>query len=355
MNFVRIRTSRRTHSTDRAGWLAVREMGLIVVILAVLFWLQSLCGNESASTPSCPNGLSERAVYRISLDQTGDRLWVFRPSDGITRKNLVTCEVEQRLDVPFSETAALAHSSDGLTSLWCKSDGLLSLARDHHESRLAQIPLLGDFVVDAAVSHDGATAICATSQGQFRGWTHDESGAREIAYQLPSRSTVMNIRLNRNGNRLCVMWFNGEISFHCPVTGIDLGARLSIGSRCLAMCWSDDERLVGVVADEKIRVYDTTNGEIVFLAPVEGGSAMYVTCVMISPDSKLLAMATNLTPEIRLWNLETGTSTGGLHGHTGIVRGLQFSPTSVHLFSAGYDGTIREWSVTSRAQLRRID
>jgi WD40 repeat protein len=46
---------------------------------------------------------------------------------------------------------------------------------------------------------------------------------------------------------------------------------------------------------------------------------------------------------IRLWDVETGREVLILRGHTAPVSDIAFSPDGVHLASASYDGTIREY------------
>ncbi len=53
------------------------------------------------------------------------------------------------------------------------------------------------------------------------------------------------------------------------------------------------------------------------------------------------------------WHLAQGDNVGVLRGHADVVSSLLLSPDGERLFSAGFDSTIREWSLADRRELRR--
>src|SRR5262249_54846660 len=67
-----------------------------------------------------------------------------------------------------------------------------------------------------------------------------------------------------------------------------------------------------------------------------------------SPDSRLLACTTAQKPTIRLWDVDTQKEVRApLEGHGKLLRSLAWCPDSKRLASAGDDGTVKVWDVTS--------
>jgi WD40 repeat protein len=74
--------------------------------------------------------------------------------------------------------------------------------------------------------------------------------------------------------------------------------------------------------------------------------------VAFSPDGSLLASA-GADGVVRLWRVTTGAEVRKLTGHTGWVYGVAFSPDGSLLASGGDDGVVRLWEVTTGA-VRRL-
>ena len=70
-----------------------------------------------------------------------------------------------------------------------------------------------------------------------------------------------------------------------------------------------------------------------------------------SPNGKLLACA---TPDntLSVWDVEVGERIAHLTGHTALVSGVSFPPCSQFLTSGDKGGTLREWDINSRQQVR---
>eukprot|EP00041_Stephanoeca_diplocostata_P037716 m.1439093 g.1439093 ORF g.1439093 m.1439093 type:complete len:1588 (+) comp25093_c0_seq23:2068-6831(+) len=69
-------------------------------------------------------------------------------------------------------------------------------------------------------------------------------------------------------------------------------------------------------------------------------------CCRYSRDGAHIASA-GASHDVRLWHAQTGVCTHVLHGHTGSVRGLSFSPDSTMLASCGMGcNTLRIWNLT---------
>ncbi len=364
MNAVRSKTLSR--SVSRRGLIAISEMLVMVVALVGLFWLGSQLVASATSVPASAakaNSCSDRRVYRILAEKDGQRLWIYRPNDGIVRIELATKEIDLTLPLSGIEVTAVSHSSDGSTTLLCGLNGSVMLFHGNQEAKTSRIAKRDDFVLEAAVSENGSTAVAVTMAGQVIGWRQSSTGPEEFSYTLEDRSHIVRCSLNATGTKLSVARQSGEVTFYEPTTGVVIGEPLPADdewrqeAECIGFTTSDDEQFLGVVTSSgKIRVYNLASHEVVFQsARAKNTSASRVTAFAISTDIKQIAMATNTASEIQLWNLETGEQDHHLSGHTGIVRSIQFSPVMNRLYSGSYDGTVREWSLDTFSQLRVID
>lgn len=86
-------------------------------------------------------------------------------------------------------------------------------------------------------------------------------------------------------------------------------------------------------------------------------------CVAVSPDGRLIATGCDIDQAVirsddhavRLWEAETAQLIARLEGHTKPLRAVCFSPDGVFLASAGADGAVLVWVVSSGRLAHRID
>lgn len=356
----RLPRQKKTRRTGREGLVAVSEILVMIAILAGLFWVGSLVLLPFTSDPDAARATSasssDRCVYRISVDCDDNKIWVYRPSEGVMQLDLTTTVPEQALPLPGIEISAIGHSRDGISSIVGAMDGTIVVLDGRREATIFRLEQNGDMIIDAAMSDDGAVGFCITSAGKVLGRIGGNQGNREFSYQLPSRSPVTRAAINDRGTRMCVAQADGQITFHNPESGASDGTSLHVGSECNNFAWSADEKLIAAIGPSRIlRVYDLASTRVAFQARFQLSSSAHPTSIVFSPDGQRLAVATNISNDVLLFDLGDSESTERIRGHDGIVRSMQFSSTSDRLYTASYDGTIREWSVASCTQIRRID
>lgn len=360
MNLIANRLKSATPPARRAGLIAVGELLVMLTILAGLLYLCTQFVVSVTDQPTSPKDSakanSDRRVYRMSLDAAGDRLWVYRPRDGVVRLNLVTNEVEQSVPLPGVDLTAVAHSRDGLTTILCGIDGTIALYRQDEEVLISKVLLRKDSIVDAAVSDDGTVSACATTTGRIHGWKRIGGDFEEFSYNLFEPGSVMRIGLNRSGQTLCTVRSEGTLAFFDCESGTPTMQPIRIGQYCNNFAWSHDDHMIAVINPAgTLQAYEVATGKLICESSFKISQTSHPTCIAISPDRTRVAFATNTTSKIQLWDLVNGESAGELKGHLGIIRALQFSPLSDRLYSGSYDGTIREWSLAATAELRIVD
>lgn len=355
-----------SHSNNRKGLIAVSEVMVMIVALIGLFWLGSQLIATIASVPAAAartNACSDRRVYRLNLDKDGQRLWIYRPGDSIVRLDLATNEYASSMPLSGIEVSAVGHSGDGSTTLLCGLNGGVMLFEGTQAVVTKQLSRRDDFVTEALVSYDGATALCVTAGAEVVGWQRTDSGLTDFRYKLDNRSAMAKSGMNDRGTQLFVAHYDGTVDFLDPATGSPTSEPLKVdedwrvGAECVAFFWSADEQLFGITNTRgQVCVYDLADRRMVFQTVCDNvASSSRPTAFVISPDNKHVAITMNTCTEVSIFDLVNKVPVGKLIGHQGIVRTVQFAPKTNRVYTGSYDGTVREWSLDTLAQVRTLD
>ncbi|MBC8113302.1 MAG: hypothetical protein H7062_02915 [Candidatus Saccharimonas sp.] len=347
-------------SHRRAGLFAATEITVVVAMLVVLCWagscLVSLPDDELAAQAAMSRACSDRPVYRLAMEETGNRLWVFRPSQEVTGLNLVTGQIDKSRSSSGVALSMVAHSRDGATSLLVTHDNFIWLDREGLDPVWTELSVDSPTPTDLAVSADGSVALVALSDGTVHGWSVIDTRAGAFEYRLPQRGRLTRMCLDGDGLRLFAVFNDGSASIHDAITGktrIDLSR---LDSECTSAVWSDDGRRIAVsAAGGSVGLIDAESGERVWNATANfRRELLRITSLAISPDGRWLA-AGGLNTQCIVWDVTTPDVVRRLSGHDGLIRSLVFSPHANSLFTGGLDGTIREWSLESFATLRKFE
>jgi len=345
----------------RAGIIAIGEVMVVLVSLTSLFWVGSqllpAVFGESNAAKLLFRGCSERSVHRLSVDLDGQRMWVYRPHEGVVRLNLSNGDYEQVLPLSVRDLSALAHSGDGAMTLLCGHDDIMAVTRDGQGVLLGQSSPSRDVIVDAAVSSDGSLAVCITPEGFVRGCHFENGEFKEICYQLNADSWIVRMRLCKSGRRMCVTQSDGAVTFYDPETGTPEVDGLKFDAPYNAFAWSDDGRFLAFVDDSgRVQMHDARSLNCIWKTPADPKILWgFPMAIVFSPDGKWIATSSNGSTDVLVYAVASSHSARRLQGHEGIVRTLQFAPDSGSLYSGSFDGTIREWSTETWMQVRVVD
>ena len=116
---------------------------------------------------------------------------------------------------------------------------------------------------------------------------------------------------------------------------------------------ADDSVLASADTEGLVKLWSVAEGKerLTFRAHAPGHAA---TVVRFSPDGALLATASYLERNIRLWNASGGESRGSLPRTDSGCRALAFSPDGAILALARADGTTVLWSVAEERPLASV-
>jgi WD40 repeat protein len=207
-------------------------------------------------------------------------------------------------------------------------------------------PLLAFTSTDVSSSAAGAYGIsrlhfwnCATHQ--MTAEMPIEGFCNGLAFSPDGRTlvtaTVENITLWRapDGSKLAEF----KVKQNMLATGTSLAISYELGLAAVEL----EGGRIGVVS-----LHD---GRILWSA-LATNIGVGVSALAFSPDGKILATgAAYSDPDIRLWDVASGSEIGRMLGHQAWVSSLAFLPDGKRLVSSSADQTIRVWDVASRQTL----
>ncbi len=238
-------------------------------------------------------------------------------------------------------------------------------------------------VTSVALSPDGRTILSASPDGTLRRWKVEQPGENQIVEHL-SGALATGVRFSPDGRMFAAYSHDLRAGFVDPLMVWEVATgkkRFQQPQAALACVFSPDSKtLAWLGGDGIVRLTDVANGKELHLF----GNVGWAWSLAFSPDGKLLAVATQYTKLVKVWNVETGAEvhswedepmasvafspngrllatghengtisvwdlarkarTQTLRGHNGSVDFLRFTPDGKTLVSSGRDGTVRLWN-----------
>jgi WD40 repeat protein len=258
---------------------------------------------------------------------------------------------------PDGHVRHLAFSADGKTLLTVGHGMLVQVwdtatGRERRQVQLSPATA----VMAAAVRADGKTIFVATPGGPIRSFNL-EDGKEEAVIAVSPGLNVQSLSLSADGKTLVaadgkeVLVWKGPRQDTLKISGAEGMAAVAVTP--------DGKRFVLARPDRSLRLLETATGkEVQALEPPAAGRPQPhfgPPRLAVSPDGKVLAMASATDTSVGLYSLEKGGLLHRIHQQqAGVVHGLAFSPNSRFLAVGGYPG-VRVYGVASGRELRLLD
>ncbi len=190
-------------------------------------------------------------------------------------------------------------------------------------------------------------AVSASSTWEAEDALHRAVMASRVRLTIPAHEpgAFINVAFSPDGSRLATasadetvkVWdsTNGELLF--TVAGHAVAFR------------PDGKELATILSDRTVRLWDAETGnEIPLPGPIDAGDGL-----MFSPEGSRLVTVTPVNLP-RIWDLRTAQEVASFPGHTDYVSFAFFSPNGARLLSTSDDGTARVWNAATGEELFQL-
>ncbi|RKU24830.1 hypothetical protein C6503_00105 [Candidatus Poribacteria bacterium] len=320
------------------------------------------------------HGDQGHSVYSVAFSPVDNTLLASGSLDGTVKLwDVVTQTDVATLKGHIGWIASVAFSPNGILLASGSPDGTVRLWNVKTHTNIATLEWHAKQVTSVAFSPDGTTLAAGASDGTIKLW--DVQTHQDIAtFGGYDATTVAVIVATENqtdwwtpvsflSNTTLAAGAGDSIKLWDVATKENIATFEVPGDLVISMSSSPDgTTLAAGTYNNLIKLWDvatrtnTTTFPAAAAVPV-GFGILFVPppFISFSPDGAQLAFTSAAVPSPpeknaygpALWNIETGTQTNILLGHTEVARSVSFSPDGSMLASGAQDGTLRLWDLSS--------
>ena len=329
---------------SRRTWIATATTAMIAVGTADVLLAQTPTIANALAHPSFPSrvirlepiGSRTTTPVVTAVAATGDDFGI-RIIDVATLNVLKTLKGHRDLIRSLSFDKAgdslVSAGNDGQLIIWNRTNSFEIAQRMQGTPALASVCFSPDGNKIAAVGFDPKVFIIGAIGNENPKFSCDCNDLRCVAYRDDMRVLAV-------GGR------SGDLHLFDPQTGNLLAdPHLHSARICDIAFHPHSNNVISVAEDGVVVVYDTLNQKKMHSVTVTSGRLFAIATI----DSQHIAVAGS-DNVIHIVNTDTGVVRHRLEGHVGTVSTL--TATGGHLFSGGFDATLRRWSLD---ELHRSD
>lgn len=276
----------------------------------------------------------------------------YMDGDGkVTVWDVTTWQVERVLDHTTSVHRAVWSPDGALLASGCM-DGAVRVWDGQSGEELYTLRDLSGQVGSIAWSSDGTRLAWSGSDDRIQVWgfvTEPEShtlqsvanGSQTVLWSLDDRQLVS---APEGGFGALQVW---DVASGAELAAVDY-TFVPTG-----MAWAPDStRLAASSMDGTLRVWNATEGSLIYREAIQAAIVPNAQAVAWSPDGARLATA-NTDNTVRVWDAASGREMRVLNNH-GPLMAVAWSPNSQSIASWG-DTTVRVWDAVSGDELHGLD
>jgi WD40 repeat protein len=336
-----MRTSRRQFLVSAAGTLAAGVLGSrgsrgdVVATVAAFNW-----PSRTIHLAPDPDQKTPPVVTAVRVHRNGQRLATAGDDHLVRVFSLADGKQLQRLDkhtdwvrtVDFSPSGQQLASAgnDRIIHLWNAESGKWESELAPHKQAIAQVRF----------SHGGKLLAAAGFQQQVQLYDVE---SRELAHEMAAPCSDMRaVAFSPDDALLAAGGRCGTIRLYKAASGEKVRDVRAHKQRIRALAISQDGEFLASAGDDRtIHITPLAAGAKTYALDIR--PVKFMSLVFYGPHQLAVGGSDNI---VRLWDVKERQELGVLLGHTGTVAALD--SLGKMLVSAGYDTTVRIWTVTDQ-------